>query len=75
MFPRFWEWTAEPHQGKKVGRMGYYVRLSFAKPVIGPVALGYAAHFGLGAMRPQREQVGIQRQLCQNADGISNVAV
>ena len=28
--------------------MGYALRLSFPQPVPGPIALGYAAHFGLG---------------------------
>ncbi|WP_438041345.1 hypothetical protein [Sorangium sp. So ce128] len=28
------------------------LRLTFAEPVRGPIALGYASHFGLGAMAP-----------------------
>lgn len=31
---------------------GYAIRLSFAAPVSGPIALGYAAHFGLGLFAP-----------------------
>ena len=27
---------------------GYAVRLTFATPISGPLALGYASHFGLG---------------------------
>ncbi|AUX19851.1 CRISPR-associated protein [Sorangium cellulosum] len=30
------------------------LRLTFAKPVRGPIALGYASHFGLGVMAPER---------------------
>ncbi len=29
-------------------RCGYALRLTFATPVIGPIALGYASHFGMG---------------------------
>ncbi len=28
--------------------IGYAIRLRFAKPIVGPLALGYASHFGLG---------------------------
>ena len=28
------------------------LRITFAEPVRGPIALGYASHFGLGAMAP-----------------------
>ena len=31
--------------------MGY--RIEFADPVRGPIALGYGAHFGLGAFYPE----------------------
>ncbi|MCC6558221.1 MAG: type I-U CRISPR-associated protein Cas5/Cas6 [Polyangiaceae bacterium] len=31
---------------------GLGLRLRFAEPVRGPIALGYASHFGLGAMEP-----------------------
>lgn len=33
------------------------LRLTFAEAVQGPIALGYGSHFGLGLMRPAREQV------------------
>ncbi len=33
-------------------RAGYHLRLKFAEPVGGPIALGYAAHFGLGLFEP-----------------------
>jgi len=32
--------------------LGYGLRLHFAAPVRGPLALGYACHFGLGQFRP-----------------------
>jgi CRISPR-associated protein Csb2 len=31
--------------------VGYAIRLQFAEPVVGPLALGYASHFGLGMFR------------------------
>lgn len=33
-------------------RLGRLLRLSFADPVAGPVALGFGCHFGLGLFRP-----------------------
>jgi CRISPR-associated protein Csb2 len=33
-------------------RLGSFWRLTFAKPVAGPLALGFACHFGLGLFRP-----------------------
>ena len=32
--------------------LSYSLRLTFSKPVTGPIALGYAAHFGLGLFTP-----------------------
>jgi CRISPR-associated protein Csb2 len=66
-FPQFWEWEAECRQGRKVGQLGYRVKLQFAQPVAGPMVLGYAAHFGLGAMTPVRESVGVQPEKRQEA--------
>jgi CRISPR-associated protein Csb2 len=34
------------------GRRGFGFRITFAKQVDGPIALGYGAHFGLGLFRP-----------------------
>lgn len=48
----FWEWQTAPSHGKKVGRVGYNVKLTFSKSVTAPIALGYACHYGLGALRP-----------------------
>jgi CRISPR-associated protein Csb2 len=31
---------------------GFGLRVTFAEPVTGPIALGYAGHFGLGLLRP-----------------------
>jgi CRISPR-associated protein Csb2 len=31
------------------------VRLRFAEPVAGPIALGYASHFGMGVLVPENE--------------------
>jgi CRISPR-associated protein Csb2 len=30
------------------GDVGYALRLHFAEPIVGPLILGYASHFGLG---------------------------
>ena len=71
-FDHFWKWEAECRQGKKVGRKGYFVRLQFATPVVGPIAIGYAAHYGLGAMR---EYKGVERAIVQNPDATSFLAI
>jgi CRISPR-associated protein Csb2 len=73
-FPKFWEWESECRQGKKVGRVGYRVRLEFAVPITGPIILGYTAHYGLGAMTPVREWVGVSREIVQKYDGLATVA-
>jgi len=64
-FPKFWEWEAECRQGKKVGRIGYKVRLKFTVPIAGPIVLGYAAHYGVGSMIPDLlcEQVDVQQRI------------
>ena len=38
--------------GSHAGQMGYGFRLTFPKPVHGPLAFGYASHFGLGLFVP-----------------------
>jgi hypothetical protein len=38
--------------------IGYKFRIEFAEAVQGPVALGYAAHFGLGLF------VALEKELC-----------
>lgn len=70
-FPKFWEWESECRQGKKVGRIGYRVRLKFTAVVTGPIILGYASHYGLGAMAPLREWVGVWARTGQDSDGIT----
>ncbi|MBD1864246.1 MULTISPECIES: type I-U CRISPR-associated protein Csb2 [Trichocoleus] len=65
-FPKFWEWESDCRQGKKVGRVGYRVTLRFSTPVTGPIILGYAAHYGLGAMAPMREWLGVKQPSAQN---------
>ncbi|BDA71656.1 hypothetical protein CAL7716_058220 [Calothrix sp. PCC 7716] len=39
-------------EGKKFSDRGYWFDIEFAQAVKGPIALGYAAHFGLGAFVP-----------------------
>lgn len=38
--------------GSRAGQMGYGFRVTFPKPVRGPLSFGYAAHFGLGLFVP-----------------------
>lgn len=38
--------------GRKESDRGYWLELEFAEPQSGPIALGYAAHFGLGVFTP-----------------------
>ena len=37
--------------GSKAGSQGFGFRLTFPEPVLGPIALGYGCHFGLGTFR------------------------
>jgi CRISPR-associated protein Csb2 len=38
--------------GKKESDRGYWLEIEFAEPQQGPIALGYAAHYGLGVFVP-----------------------
>lgn len=38
--------------GRKQSDRGYWLEIEFAAPQMGPIALGYAAHFGLGVFVP-----------------------
>lgn len=38
--------------GRKESDRGYWLEIEFAEPQMGPIALGYAAHFGLGVFLP-----------------------
>ncbi|MBD2057796.1 type I-U CRISPR-associated protein Cas5/Cas6 [Oculatella sp. FACHB-28] len=38
--------------GKKESDRGYWLEIEFAESQVGPIALGYAAHFGLGIFLP-----------------------
>jgi len=40
-------------------------------PITGPIILGYTAHYGLGAMTPVREWVGVSREIVQKYDGLA----
>jgi CRISPR-associated protein Csb2 len=73
-FPKFWEWESECRQGKKVGRVGYRVELKFTVPITGPISLGYAAHYGLGAMT-MREWVDVEQAFAQEHDELAVVAI
>jgi len=49
-------------------RMGYGFELEFQDPVVGPIALGYGAHFGLGLFVPLKVE-----QISGDYDSRSNV--
>lgn len=50
---RFRHFIRARHDGARPPQnLSYAVRLTFAKEVSGPIALGYAAHFGLGLFAP-----------------------
>lgn len=51
---RWHDFTTQRHQGggTRAHQPARGFRLTFANPVSGPIALGYAAHFGLGLFTP-----------------------
>ena len=55
IYARHWQWKSEREKGKKAVLSGYTIKLSFARPQSAPIALGYAAHFGLGVFAPIRK--------------------
>jgi hypothetical protein len=46
---------------KQPDALGTFLRLTFAEPVQGPLALGYGSHFGLGLFQ---ERQGKARERC-----------
>ena len=46
-------WKRDRVHGKIAKPTGYKVKLLFSKPVEGPIAIGYSAHFGFGMLRGQ----------------------
>lgn len=53
---RHYRRTSRAEAGRKPAQVALGLRLTFPRPVQGPVALGYGSQFGLGLMRPAREQ-------------------
>ncbi|MCS6783204.1 MAG: hypothetical protein NZ482_08520 [Gloeomargarita sp. SKYG98] len=39
-------------QGAHAGTRAYWVQITFPEPITGPLAFGYASHFGLGLFHP-----------------------
>ncbi len=56
------KWPIEREKGKLFSKQGYWLRMEFLNPVVGPIALGYACHFGLGSLEIVRGQGGVQNQ-------------
>ena len=52
LFTKHWQWKSDRVRGKKTVPQGYWLKLSFAQPQFAPIAIGYAAHFGLGVFSP-----------------------
>jgi CRISPR-associated protein Csb2 len=50
-------------------RHGSFWRLSFAEPIRGPLALGFACHFGLGLFEPLRSERPSRREEQRSEDG------
>ncbi len=42
--------------GRRSMAIGYGFRVEFSEPVRGPIAVGYGAHFGLGAFKPDLDR-------------------
>ena len=51
------EWI-EFRRGRKgdPDQLGYGFRIEFEKPVVGPISMGYGAHYGLGLFMPERSE-------------------
>ena len=52
LFTKHWQWKSDRVNGKKTVNQGYWLKLSFARPQFAPIAIGHAAHFGLGVFTP-----------------------
>jgi CRISPR-associated protein Csb2 len=57
-----YKWPVEREKGKLFSKQGYWLSIEFFQPVTGPIALGYACHFGLGSLGIVREPRGVQSQ-------------
>lgn len=44
------------HPSETPKRRGFALRLKFARPVAGPIALGHSSHYGLGLFRPVKDK-------------------
>lgn len=53
---RFTRHRSQGRHGLAESRPGHGIRLEFAAPVTGPIALGALSHFGLGLLHPQAER-------------------
>jgi CRISPR-associated protein Csb2 len=45
--------------GKRSSSQGYWLELEFGLAQFGPIAIGYAAHFGLGVFCPMRSNASL----------------
>jgi CRISPR-associated protein Csb2 len=54
--PSFRFLTQRATPGQPIARLYAHVRLTFAEPVRGPILLGAGRYFGLGLLRPLREE-------------------
>ncbi|WP_435103730.1 type I-G CRISPR-associated protein Csb2 [Arhodomonas sp. AD133] len=49
----FRRFRSTPKRLRQPDTRGQFVRLTFPEPITGPIALGFACHFGLGLFRPE----------------------
>lgn len=53
--------------GKLSVEKGFWARMEFTRPVIGPISLGYRCHYGFGSLAPVRGWVDVERLIPQKA--------
>lgn len=59
-WPLAYRWSSDRLHGQRSIATGYRLKLSFPNAVIGPIAIGYSAHFGFGMLRGR---VGVECEL------------
>jgi CRISPR-associated protein Csb2 len=59
--PREFRRARSKHGGREAYRSAAMFRLTFSRPIVGPLCLGYASHFGLGLFVPCSQDEEIHR--------------